>query len=308
MYIGVRAGLLAASAIWAISTAAAQAEDLQAPAAAASASALTDGETKNLVVARADTGQAPVQVAQLGVEHVTISARRVDEDIQKVPIPVSVVSDAVIANTGAYNLERLTQLQPSLQVYSQNPRNTSINIRGIGAPLGLTNDGIEQGVGVYVDQVYYNRVAATTLDFVDVERIEVLRGPQGTLYGKNTTAGAVNITTRGPNFDGFEARGEISGGNFEFKQAKASISAPITDDIAFRLSLAQTTRRGTVYNTATQSWTNGQDNLGLRGTVQWNATPDLKLTVSADYNVQDAACCALYYARVGTTQRPLNRQ
>jgi len=75
MYIGVRAGLLAASAIWAISTAAAQAEDLQAPAAAASASALTDGETKNLVVAQADTGQAPVQVAQLGVEHVTISAR-----------------------------------------------------------------------------------------------------------------------------------------------------------------------------------------------------------------------------------------
>ena len=93
-----------------------------------------------------------------------------------------------------------------------------------------------------------------------------------------------------------------------FKQAKASISGPITDDIAFRLSLSNTTRRGTIYNVATTNWVNAQDNIGLRGAVQWNATPDLKLTFSADYNLQDAACCALYYARVGTTQRPLNRQ
>src|SRR4029077_17862961 len=108
-------------------------------------------------------------------------------DVQKVPVAISVVSDEVVSNTGAYNLERLTQLQPSLQVFSHTPSNPSIHIRGIGAPLGLTNDGIEQGVGVYVDQVYYNRVAATTLDFVDIDRIEVLRGPQGTLYCKNTT-------------------------------------------------------------------------------------------------------------------------
>lgn len=165
--------------------------------------------------------------------------------MQRVPIAVSVTSAETVANTGAFNVSRLTQLLPSLTLYSQNPRNTSVNIRGIGSPLGLTNDGIEQGVGVYIDQVYYNRVAATTLDFVDIQQIEVLRGPQGTLYGKNTTAGAINITTRAPSFD-FEAKGEVSGGNYDFKQAKASISGPITDELAFRLSFASTTRRGTI--------------------------------------------------------------
>ena len=310
--------LLTAAAVWAI----------QAGSAFAQEKASTDSRTGTITVAAAEpaasepatitnNGDAPLVVAQAGTtsraaaqhtETVTVSARRVEEDVQKVPVPISVISADTVASTGAYNLNRLTQQLPSLQFFSQNPRNTSVNIRGIGAPLGLTNDGIEQGVGVYVDQVYYNRVAATTLDFVDIEQIEVLRGPQGTLYGKNTTAGAINITTRAPNFDTFEARGEITGGNFQFKQAKASISAPITDNLAFRLSLSETTRRGTVYDTTTTSFTNGQDNLGLRGALQWKATPDLKVTLSADYNLQDAACCALYYARVGATQRPLNRQ
>jgi iron complex outermembrane receptor protein len=303
---GIRAGLLAATAIWAVSIAGARAEDLQEPSAA---TASADAQTKSVVVAQAGSEQRPAEVAQLfNAEHVTVSARRVDEDIQKVPLAVSVVDAGRVADTGAYNLNRLTQLQPSLQFYSSNPRNTSVNIRGIGAPLGLTNDGIEQGVGIYVDDVYYNRIAAATLDFVDIEQIEVLRGPQGTLYGKNTTAGAINITTRAPSFDAFEARGEISGGNYFFKQAKASISGPITDDIAFRLSLAETTRRGTIYNVSSNSWNNGQDNLGLRGTVQWNATPDLRVRLSADYNVQDANCCVQYYARVGLTQKALNRQ
>jgi len=306
----LRSSLLAATAIWAVSGAVAWAGETEVlTQVAASNDANQAGASNtatNIQVAQADN--AGVQLAQLSAEHVTVSARRVDEDVQRVPVAISVVSDEIVANTGAYNLNRLQQILPSVQFFSQNPRNTSVNIRGIGAPLGLTNDGIEQGVGIYVDQVYYNRIAAATLDFPDIERIEVLRGPQGTLYGKNTTAGAINITTRAPNFDQLEARGEISGGNFQFKQAKASISGPITDDIAFRLSLSNTTRRGTIYNVATTNWVNAQDNLGLRGTVQWKATPDLKVTFSADYNVQDAHCCALYYARVGATQRPLTRQ
>lgn len=316
MHTRHRSILLAATALWAVAGGAALAQDsaeakkdtsdltVVAAAEAVAAAPAKKADAAPVVVAQA----APLRSAAPHVENVTVSARRVDEDVQRVPVPVSVVSEATLSATGAYNINRLTQLQPSLQFYSQNPRNTSVNIRGIGAPLGLTNDGIEQGVGIYVDQVYYNRIAAATLDLVDVEQVEVLRGPQGTLYGKNTTAGAINITTRAPSFDGFEARGEISGGNFQFKQAKASISGPITDDLAFRLSVNETTRRGTVYNVATTSFINGQDNLGLRGTLQWNASPDLKVTFAADYNLQDAACCGAYYARVGTTQRPLNRQ
>ena len=261
-------------------------------------------------VAAGSSAQAGVQVAQaspIGHETVTVTARRREENVQDVPLAISVVPAATLADTGAFNVNRLTQLQPSLQFYSSNPRNSSINIRGIGAPLGLTNDGIEQGVGIYVDQVYYNRVASSTLDFIDVDQIEVLRGPQGTLYGKNTTAGAINIKTRAPSFD-FEARGELSVGNYNFKQAKLSISGPLSDDVAFRLSLSNTSRKGTIYNVTSVSYVNGQDNLGLRGTVLWNASDNLKVTLSGDYNLQDANCCVQYYARVGLTQKALNRQ
>ena len=135
------------------------------------------------------------------------------------------------------------ELQPSLQFYSSNPRNSAINIRGLGAPFGLTNDGIEQGVGLYIDQVYIGRVGASTFDFVDVERVEVLRGPQGTLYGKNTTAGAVNITTKKPSFEP-EATFEVSAGNYGLFQVKASASAPIaTDTLAVRVSTSLTQAR-----------------------------------------------------------------
>ena len=99
-----------------------------------------------------------------------------------------------------FNVNRLKELIPTVQFYSSNPRNSAVNIRGLGAPFGLTNDGIEPGVGFYVDGVFYARPAVATLDFLDVERIEVLRGPQGTLYGKNTTAGAINIVTRRASF------------------------------------------------------------------------------------------------------------
>lgn len=268
------------------------------------------------ISAQAQTGVTPPvaapaaedQVEQAsGAGEIVVTARRRAENVQDVPLAISVLTADTINATGAYGIPRLTQLQPTLQFYSQNPRNSSINIRGIGAPLGLTNDGIEQGVGVYIDQVYYNRVAAATLDFVDIEQVEVLRGPQGTLYGKNTTAGAISITTRAPSFV-FEGRGEFSVGNYEFKQAKASVSGPLSNDVAARLSFVSTDRRGTIYNVATNQWIQGQDNIGVRGTLLWRATEWLDLTFAADFNLQNPECCAQIYARVGSTQRPLNRQ
>ena len=256
---------------------------------------------------QAEPGRAGPAVASEGGE-VVVTARRRTESVQRVPIAVSVIGGTALAETGAYNVGRLTQLQPSLQFYSTNPRNSAANIRGLGAPFGLTNDGIEQGVGIYVDQVYNSRVAAATFDFTDVERVEILRGPQGTLYGKNTTAGAINVTTRAPSFTS-EARGEVSFGNLGFVQVKGSASGPlVADTLALRLSASYTTRRGTIYNVTTDRHENAQNNLALRAKLLWRAAGNLNLTLAADYNRQNPDCCAQLYVRTGSTQRPLDRQ
>src|SRR5690606_31613619 len=139
---------------------------------------------------------------------------------------------------------------PSVQLYSSNPRNTTLNIRGLGSTFGLTNDGIDPGVGFYVDGVYYARPAATALDFIDVDQIEVLRGPQGTLFGKNTTAGAFNITSRAPKFKA-GANVEVSYGNYGFVQAKSSVTGKIAKNIAGRLSFSGTQRNGLLENVST---------------------------------------------------------
>ncbi len=238
---------------------------------------------------------------------IVVTARRRQESAQDVPIAVSVVGGDHIDNTGSFNVGRLQQLTPTLQFYSSNPRNTAVNIRGIGVPFGLTNDGIEQGVGIYVDDVYFSRVASATFDFLDVAQIEVLRGPQGTLYGKNTTAGAINISTNQPTFD-FEGKAEISVGSLDFKQAKAAISGPLSDKLAFRLALSSTSRRGTIYNVTTDKWIQSQDNLGLRGQLLWQPVDSVEVTLSGDYSTQDAECCGTVFVRTGATQRPLNRQ
>ncbi len=236
-----------------------------------------------------------------------VTARHRKETVQDVPIAIAVVGGEHIDNTGSFNVGRLQQLTPSLQYYSSNPRNTAVNIRGIGAPFGLTNDGIEQGVGIYVDDVYFARVASATFDFLDVDRIEVLRGPQGSLYGKNTSAGAINITTRQPTFD-FEGRAEISVGNLSFRQAKAAVSGPLSETLAARLALSSTSRRGTIWNTTSDRWINGQDNLGLRAQLLWQPDARLSVTLAGDYSEQDPECCGTVYVRTGATQRALNRQ
>jgi len=239
---------------------------------------------------------------------IIVTARRRAESAQKVPIALSVLGGTQLAEAGAFNINRMQQLQPTLQFYSSNPRNSAINIRGIGAPFGLTNDGIEQGVGFYLDGVYIGRIGASTFDFVDIDRVEVLRGPQGTLYGKNTTAGAVNVTTRAPSFTP-EGRFEVSYGNYNFAQLKASASAPLIDDkLAIRLSTSLTRRDGTIYDTKSDTNLHRLKNLGFRGQLLWKPTDNLDLTLAGDFNVQNPLCCVQVYARVGATQRPLNRQ
>jgi iron complex outermembrane receptor protein len=238
---------------------------------------------------------------------IIVTARRRSESAQDIPLAVSVLDAKQLDETGAFNVNRLQQLAPTLQFYSSNPRNTAVNIRGIGVPFGLTSDGFEQGVGIYVDDVYYSRVASATFDFLDVAQIEVLRGPQGTLYGKNTTAGAINITTNQPSFD-FEGRAEVSLGNYEFRQARLAISGPLSEKVAARVAFSGTSRSGTIRNVTSGEDIQSLDNIGLRAQVLWEAADNLKVTLIGDYNKQDATCCGSVFVGTAPTQRPLNRQ
>ena len=238
---------------------------------------------------------------------VVISSRRRLETIQNVPIPISVIGGGQVEESGAFNVNRVKELVPTVQLYSSNPRNTTLNIRGLGSTFGLTNDGIDPGVGFYVDGVYFARPAATTLDFIDIEQIEVLRGPQGTLFGKNTTAGAFNITTRKPGFRP-AANFEVSYGNYGYLQAKASVTGPLTKKLAARFSFAGTQRDGTLYNTATQKHLNDLNNIGAKAQFLYTPNDNIKITLSGDATRQRPDGYAQVFAGVVQTQRADYRQ
>lgn len=238
---------------------------------------------------------------------VVVSSRRRIEKVQDVPIAVSVITGKQAEQTGAFNVNRIKELVPSVQLYSSNPRNTGINIRSLGSPFGLTNDGIDPGVGFYVDGVYYARPAATTLDFIDVEQIEVLRGPQGSLFGKNTTSGAFNITTRKPSFTS-GADFEVSYGNYAFLQAKASVTGALVKKIAGRLSFSGTQRDGLIDNVATGRATNTLNNQGIRGQLLYTPSENTNIILSADITTQRPDGYAQVVAGVAPTQRAAYRQ
>lgn len=238
---------------------------------------------------------------------IVVSARRRKEAVQDIPIPIAVVSGKLVADAGAFNVNRLKELIPSVQLYSSNPRNTGLSIRGLGTTFGLTNDGIDPGVGFYVDGVFYARPAVTTLDFIDVEQIEVLRGPQGTLFGKNTTAGAFNVTTRKPVFTP-GANFEMSFGNFGFVQAKGSLTGPIGKKLAGRISFSGSQRDGLLYNTGTQKPVNDLNNLGILGKLLYKPTEKIEIIFSADATRQRPDGYAQVFAGVAPTMRAEYRQ
>ena len=240
-------------------------------------------------------------------EDVIVTARRVEETVQEVPIPVSVVSGELVETVGAFNVNRVKDLIPTVQFYSTNPRNSAINIRGLGAPFGLTNDGIEAGVGLYIDGVFYARPAAATLDFLDLERIEVLRGPQGTLFGKNTTAGAINVTTRRPSFTP-HSDFELNYGNLGFVQAKGSVTGALFSKVAGRVSFSGTQRDGTVYNSLTRDAVNDLSNIGARGQLLIAPSEKLAINATFDHTRQRPDGYTQVVAGVAPTLRAANRQ
>lgn len=275
----------------------------------ASSTAVTAAaQTANTGLAQPASAQAGAALASSSaIEEIRITSRRRDESAQEVPIPVTVVSGELVADTGGFNVNRIKELIPSVQLYSSNPRNTAISIRGQGTTFGLTNDGIDPGVGYYIDGVFFARPAITTLDFVDVERIEVLRGPQGTLYGKNTTAGAFNVTTAKPQFEN-AAQVEVSTGNYDYRQLKGTFTGGLTDTLAGRVSLTSTEREGTLENVRTGQDVNNLENWAVRSQLLWTPGDRTEARLIAELTRQDPVGYAQVFAGSVQNRRSQYRQ
>ncbi|MFW2851182.1 TonB-dependent receptor [Sphingomonas sp. TX0543] len=241
---------------------------------------------------------------------IVVTARRRAEDAQRIPGSLSVVDGSLLDRSYSVNVQNLTTLIPSLNYSSANPRNTAFTIRGLGSSVvavSQSNDGLEPGVGFYVDHVYHARPATAAFDFADVERVEELRGPQGTLFGKNTTAGAINITSRAPTFT-TEGFAELSYGSFNFVQAKAWISGPISDEIAFRLSGVSTRRDGVIANVRDGRDHNQIGTQAIRGQLLLKPDDRLQMRIIADFTNFKADCCAQVFLRAGASLRAASRQ
>ncbi|OCC23480.1 hypothetical protein MB02_12170 [Croceicoccus estronivorus] len=237
-----------------------------------------------------------------GIDAIVVTARRRAENAQDVPIAVTALNNEQVAVPGSVGLTQVAQLAPSLQITSTNARQTNINIRGLGATPAFASLGLEYGVGVYVDQVYYSRPAQAAFDLYDLEQVEVLRGPQGTLFGKNTTAGAIHITSQAPTFDP-EFRGEVSVGNYRSLQVRATGSAPINDKVAVRLTVSDTERdKGFLKNVYDGKRLSDLHTLSVRGQVLFKPTDVFSLRVIGDYSEYKQNCCIGTTTTVRTTR------
>jgi iron complex outermembrane receptor protein len=249
----------------------------------------------------ADAATATGDAADAGAE-VVVTARRRAENIQDVPISLQAISGETLQRKGTIDLQSLIEQTPGLNSTGGNPRNFSITIRGIGyAPTAA--DGLDNAIGVYFDGVYQARPGQVLQDLVDVQSFEVLRGPQGTLFGRNAAAGALNITFNKPSFTPSKTF-EVSYGRYDFAQGKAILTGPLTDTIAFRTVAFGTRsdgfidtpfrpafrdaalRKGIFAPTATDDTrTAGVKRWGVRQQFLLDAG-DLKLNLAGDLNVE----------------------
>ncbi|MEI9939006.1 MAG: TonB-dependent receptor [Pseudomonadota bacterium] len=264
-----------------------------APAAAPSEGAATPAEASAGAAAAGEPAPVPSDEAAAAPEvdtklgTVTVTARHRAENLQEVPIAVTHLTARDLDAAGAVTLRQVQERVPSLQILGFNPRNITIQIRGLGTTAGTVNSGIEPGVGVYVNGVYYARPAIAVFDQFDVESVDVLRGPQGTLFGKNTVAGVIDIQTNPASYTP-EAQLELSYGNYQYSQAKFAASAPLGDSgFAVRLAGIKSDRNGTVYNTLYQDSWQDYHSQGIRGEVDYrNESRSFKARLIGDYNNQ----------------------
>ncbi len=248
---------------------------------------------------------APALAQDTQVEEIIVTAQKREQSLQDVPIVVSVVSGQQLADAGVRDVKDLQTVVPGLNVTSSTSEaQTSIRIRGVGT-IG-DNPGMEASVGTVVDGVYRARSGVAFGDLGEMARVEVLKGPQGTLFGKNTSAGVISVITKEPSFD-FGAEGELSLGEFNARGVSLSVTGPIAGDtLAGRLYLAHRERDG-FYDVKTgegpRAMTEDQDQSfdTFRGQLLWKPSDDLKVRILADYTERDEHCCANVTTAIGAT-------
>jgi len=225
------------------------------------------------------------------VEEVVVTATKTERTLQEVPVAVSVVTADTIEKANIVDLLDLKAVVPSLDARQyQSTTNATFFIRGFGN--GSNNPGIEPSVAVFVDGVYRSKIQGQISDLPLVERIEVLRGPQSTLFGKNASAGVVNIVTKKPSFEEFTSM-TTSFGNYNSKQAKIYNTGPLNETMAYSVSANINTRDGQSNNPTTGNKLNDRDRFGLRSELLITPADDLSIRITADYDEYDETCCVV---------------
>ena len=242
-------------------------------------------------IAIGTVGAAELGYAQL--DEIVVTATKRERSLQDIPVSVSAFSAEALELAGVTNIDSLQTSVPGLSIETaqSSGQSTSIRLRGVGTTGN--NPGFEGAVGVFIDGVYRSRAGVALGDLSDVERIEILRGPQGTLFGKNTTAGALNILTNKPKIDEFEAELHATFGNYDRQQVRGLVNFPILDGaLAGRLAVDYSRRDGFgVDINDTNDDINDRDRYNIRGQLLWTPTPDIEVRVIGNYFASNETCC-----------------
>jgi iron complex outermembrane recepter protein len=224
------------------------------------------------------------QTAQAQLEEVIVTAQKKSANLQDVAIAVSAFSADTLRDAGIQNMTDITAMTPGFSVSNYNPTTPAPYIRGVGTNSSSVGD--DASVGVFVDEVYTGRAGGYNADMFDVERVEVLRGPQGTLYGRNVAGGAMNIITSNPT-DDLEGRVEVTAGDYGLIGLNGAISGPLSDNTRGRLALSSRQRDGWTTNITNGNELRDVDNISLRGKLDFDISDTVYLLLSADYSEDD---------------------
>ena len=255
-----------------------------------------------LCSAIAATLAAPAAVAQGAgmLEEIVVVATKRQQTLQQVPIAVSVVSTLQIEQAQVMDIKDLQTMVPSLRVTQlQTSANTNFIIRGFGN--GANNAGIEPSVGVFIDGVYRSRVGSALADLPKLERVEVLRGPQSTLFGKNASAGVINVVTAKPDLEAYSGSVSFTAGNYSQTIARADVTGPLSDNLAFSLFGSVNKRDGYYKNEFDGEELNENDRWNLRGQLLYAPTDRLEMRLIVDGEKIDEACCGVANLQNGPT-------